>query len=294
VTVADTGDQRTSSSAFSRRERFARVGSTNDVVRDWLRQGVPEICLAVADEQTAGRGREGRTWVTPRGAGLLLSVGFRPTWLAPDRAWRLAALVSVAMCTAAEEVAGLAVGTVRLKWPNDLAIEDGGPADPRRGTLRKLAGVLGETDGLGSGEPRVVIGVGINLGWQAAAFPAELAETMTSLHEASGGRAVQPSSLLDAFTSRLEDSVRRLRAGRFEADEWVARQVTTGREVRLEHPDGTLQTVAALGVDVETGALIVSGAGSAAAGRRIVSGEIRHVRLAGAGSATVASAGLGV
>ncbi len=66
----------------------------------------PEVCLAVADEQTAGRGRAGRTWAAPPGAALLLSLGFRPAWLAPDRAWRLAAIASLAMADAAEEVAG--------------------------------------------------------------------------------------------------------------------------------------------------------------------------------------------
>ena len=57
---------------LARRERFARVGSTNDVVRAWLDDGAPEVCLAVADEQTAGRGRDGRTWTAPPGAGLLV------------------------------------------------------------------------------------------------------------------------------------------------------------------------------------------------------------------------------
>src|SRR4249919_1694082 len=69
-------------SFLARRESFERVGSTNDVVRGWLADGTPEVCLAVAAEQTAGRGRQGRTWVAPRGAALLLSVGFRPAWLA--------------------------------------------------------------------------------------------------------------------------------------------------------------------------------------------------------------------
>ena len=89
-----------------RQERFASVGSTNDVVRSWLAAGEPEICLAVADEQTAGRGRNGRIWTAPAGVGLLLSLGFRPNWLAPDRVWRLAATVSLAMAHASEEVAG--------------------------------------------------------------------------------------------------------------------------------------------------------------------------------------------
>ena len=66
---------------LARREQFDRVGSTNDVVRSWLAAGTAEVCLAIADEQTAGRGRAGRAWLAPPGAGLLLSLGFRPTWL---------------------------------------------------------------------------------------------------------------------------------------------------------------------------------------------------------------------
>jgi BirA family biotin operon repressor/biotin-[acetyl-CoA-carboxylase] ligase len=293
VTVAGTDDQRAASSVFSRRERFASVGSTNDVVRDWLLAGVPEVCLAVADEQTAGRGREGRSWFAPPGAALLLSLGFRPKWLSPDRVWRLAALVSLAMCEAAEEVAGLADGTIRLKWPNDLAVEDAGPADPRRGRLRKLAGVLGETDGLGSADPRAVIGLGINVDWPAVTFPSELAATMTSLHEVTGGRSIASNDLLDTLTSRLEGGIARLREDRFQASDWLSRQVTNGRDVRLEHPDGTDETLSARGVDLETGALIVAAPGSGQADRRVVSGEIRHVRLASADTAAQSS-GLGV
>ena len=56
---------------FSRQERFARVESTNDIVRGWLAGGTPEVCLAVADEQSAGRGRIGRSWISPAGSGLL-------------------------------------------------------------------------------------------------------------------------------------------------------------------------------------------------------------------------------
>ena len=92
---------------LARSQRFPSVGSTNDVVRDWLADGTPEVCLAIADEQTAGRGREGRSWVAPAGASLLLSLGFRPTWLAPERVWQLAAVASLAMADAAETVAGL-------------------------------------------------------------------------------------------------------------------------------------------------------------------------------------------
>ena len=132
---------------LSRQEHFPLVGSTNDVVRGWLAGGTPEVCLAVADQQSAGRGREGRSWQAPSGAALLASLGFRPTWLPPERAWRLAAVTSLAMAEAAEEVAELETGTIRLKWPNDLIVERRGVETDWRPL--KVAGVLGETDALG-------------------------------------------------------------------------------------------------------------------------------------------------
>ena len=260
---------------LARQQRFDAVGSTNDVVRDWLADGTPEVCLAVADEQTAGRGRAGRTWVAPRGAALLLSLGFRPAWLEPQRAWRLAAISALAMADAAEEVAGLPDGAIRLKWPNDLVVEEG--PDPVGG-VRKLAGLLGETEGLGTHDPRVVVGLGINADWPAADFPVEIARSMTSLREASHGRPIDLALLLDAFLGRIEARVEALRGGRFDVADWQARQVTTGRIVRLERPDGG-ETVRALGVDVSTGALIVEDEAVSNGERPVLVGEISHVRL---------------
>ncbi|MBF6604759.1 MAG: biotin--[acetyl-CoA-carboxylase] ligase [Chloroflexi bacterium] len=279
---------------FSRAERFAVVGSTNDVVRDWLATGSPEVCLAIADEQTAGRGRSGRTWRAPDGAALLLSLGFRPTWLPPERTWQLAAVVALAMADAAEEVAVLRDRSIRLKWPNDLVVEDGGPADPRAGALRKLAGVLGETGGLGTSDPRAIVGIGVNAGWRPDAFPADLAPTMTSLAEVSGGRPIDLAFLLDAFTARVEPRVLALRSGRFDAGDWVTRQVTTGRDVRLvggavngtatRAVDGTVdrdEVVRALGVDPRSGALVVADPDAPHGERHVMSGEIVNLRLAG-------------
>jgi BirA family transcriptional regulator, biotin operon repressor / biotin---[acetyl-CoA-carboxylase] ligase len=288
------------SPAFSRVERYDRIGSTNDVVRDWLAAGVAEICVAVAGEQTAGRGRNGRTWTAPPGAALLCSLGFRPTWLEPDRAWRIAATVALAMSDAAEDVAGLPVGAVRLKWPNDLVIETGGPKALLVGelsaegaaarlaaplALRKLAGMLGESQGLGSDDPRVVVGIGINGDWAAADFPPELAATMTSLREASAGRPIDATELLDAFTERVEVRIEALRAGVFDVSGWTERQATTGRLVTLVEDAVTGGApVRALGVDARSGALVVEAAAADAheePGERLVhAGEVTHVRLA--------------
>jgi BirA family biotin operon repressor/biotin-[acetyl-CoA-carboxylase] ligase len=266
---------------LARQERFDLIGSTNDVVRDWLADGTPEVCLAVADAQSAGRGRDGRTWTAPAGSALLLSLGFRPTWLPADRVWRLAATVSLAMADAAEEVAGLPDGAIRLKWPNDLVIETAGlavPLAPEVATeIRKVAGVLGETTGLGGDDPRVVVGLGINTDWIAADFPPDLAGSMTSLTEASHGRPIDHVALLDAFLGRLEVRVEALRGGRFDIADWTARQLTTGREVELVAPDGSLESVQALGVDAASGALVVED--GAVGERLVVVGEIRHVRV---------------
>jgi BirA family biotin operon repressor/biotin-[acetyl-CoA-carboxylase] ligase len=249
---------------ISRQEHFDIVGSTNDVVRGWLADGTPEVCVAVAGEQRAGRGRDGRRWTAPAGAALLFSLGFRPTWLRPEHVWRLAAIASVAMAEAAEDIAALPSGTIMLKWPNDLVVE---AAD---GVL-KLAGVLGETDGLGTVDPRAVIGVGVNGDWPRAAFPADLAGSMTSLHELAA-RTIDHDALLDACFERLGPSVADLQEGRFDGQGWSARQVTTDRDVDLIDADGSRTTVRATGVHTESGALLVDD-------RPVLVGEIAHVRL---------------
>ena len=270
---------------LSRSERFARVGSTNDIVRAWLAAGQSEVCVAVADEQSAGRGRDGRTWSAPRGAGLLLSVGFRPNWLAPERAWQLAATTSLAMASAIEDAAGLESGLVMLKWPNDLVMPvdaDGRSIVPpgRRTDFRKLAGVLGETDGLGTDDPRVVIGIGVNADWPAVAFPADLAAGMTSIRAATGDRPVDAERLLAGFLDELEVGIRALQAGRFATIHWVDRQVTTGRVLDLVLPDGTVERVGGRGVDPLTGALRTVDPATGGNEQAVFVGEIRHVRLA--------------
>ena len=283
-------------SAFlSRRERFRSVPSTNDIVRSRLAEGADEVCLAVADEQTAGRGRSGRTWVAPSGAALLLSLGFRPSYLAPDRAWRLSAVVALAMIDAAEDLAGLPIGMLKLKWPNDIVIE--APAgEGQGGGLRKVAGILGEGGGAGTTDPVAVIGIGTNVDWPRDQFPPELADSMSSLLEASRGRPVSADALLEAFLSHLEPRVLGLRDGHFDVAGWHDRQATTGKVVRIDMPDGSSEVVRAVGVDGATGALLVGDVEETAGSveRELLAGEVTHVRLAAAGPATGDSTTAGV
>jgi BirA family biotin operon repressor/biotin-[acetyl-CoA-carboxylase] ligase len=253
----------------SRLERFASVPSTQPIVRAWLDDGTPEVAVAVADEQTAGKGRLGRTWTAPSGAALLVSAGFRPGDLLARHAWRLAATASLAMLDAAEDVAGLRDGTLGLKWPNDI-VADGGD-----GLLRKVAGVLGEAV---LDEDRVVaavVGIGINGDWPAEHFPADLAPSMTSLRELSGGRPFDRDVLLDAWLARLEPRYEALRLGRFDAGAWSARQRTTGHQVEVDGPAGR-EVADAVGVDPDTGALLVAGPDGTQA---IDSGDVTRCRV---------------
>lgn len=263
----------TTSPFISRRERFSSVPSTNDVVAGWLRAGVGEVCIASADVQTAGRGRSGRPWVAPAGAGLLVSAGFRPEWIEPDRTWRIAATASLAMADAAEEVAGLPDRAIRLKWPNDLVIVDPSEAG---GHARKVGGVLGEAADAGTPGARVVVGIGVNAGWRAVDFPLDLAGAMTSLEVASGGRPIDAEALLEAWLDRLEPRIVALRAGRFDVADWTARQLVRRTRVRLVRgaDPADAEEVTALGVDPLTGALVVEDGSAPGGERQVYAGEI--------------------
>ena len=166
--------------------------------------------------------------------------------------------------------------SIRLKWPNDLIVE------AEDGAVRKLAGLLGETIGLGTSEPRTIVGIGLNADWKAVDFPVEIAPSMTSLREVAAGRPVDRDALLAGFLQRLEERIVALRAGRFDVASWVARQLTDGRPVRLELPGGDSTVARALGVDPASGGLVVEDPDAPGRKRIVLTGEILHLRLAAA------------
>lgn len=144
---------------------YASVTSTNDVAKELALKGAPDGLVVVAAEQTAGRGRRGRTWVTCPGQAVYLSVLLRPDWSAGDVTW-LGVLGGVAAAEAASE---LGVKELLVKWPNDVLA---------RG--RKLGGVLVEPR---LGDEKVdfaVVGIGFNVLQQPEDWPADLREIATS------------------------------------------------------------------------------------------------------------------
>ncbi|MEY2425366.1 MAG: BirA family transcriptional regulator [Actinomycetota bacterium] len=235
--------------------RFATIDSTNTWVMDQARQGAAEGLVAVAAEQTAGRGRLGRTWVSPPGGSLLMSLLLRPVDLPIDRLHLATAAVAMA---GADAVALVAEVRPSLKWPNDLLIGD-----------RKLAGVLTEVEGLGDENPAVVVGIGINCNWPDE-LPDEIADIAIAANHAAG-RPVHTEDVLDVL---LENLARRLDGGwDAVAREYRSRCETVGREVRVEVADGVFTGMAAEVQD--DGALVVI---TDAGPRRVVAGDVIHLR----------------
>ena len=149
---------------------FRQVGSTNTVARELAAAGAPHGTVVSASEQTAGRGRQGRTWTAPPGSALLYSAVLRP--LGPRHSV-LPLAVALAVCATAERLRPEIKGEVKVKWPNDIHLDG-----------RKLAGILIEArpqDGW------AVLGVGLNLHVAPDAFPAELRDRATSLWPARSG-----------------------------------------------------------------------------------------------------------
>jgi len=235
----------------------AETGSTNADAAALAEGGGPEGVVVLADLQTAGRGRLGRSWSSPPGAGIYASVLLRPE---QGVARLLPIAAGVAIAEAIQEVTGLRPA---LKWPNDVYL-DGGDAHPPR----KVAGILAE-GGRSGGETWVVVGFGINV--LPAALPPHL--TRATSIESELGRAVDRGELLAACLVRLAARYMDLKAGRRASvlDSWRTRAASTfGRRVEWDDGGAVVSGVAA-DID-EDGGLVVSTTAGAA---RIVSGEVR-------------------
>lgn len=202
------------------------VPSTNDIARDLAAEGAGEGTVVLAEGQTAGRGRMGRVWHSPRGLGLFVSVLFRPRAPVSELTrWTLGA--AVAACEACRQRTGAAV---QIEWPNDLVW---------RG--KKLGGVLAEMRTAGRTPTHLVIGAGLNVGQDGSDFPEELSSSATSLRLASGGVVPQRESLVAAYLRELAGIARALDHDAWSAvaERWEALAPrAAGRRVRVTSRNG--------------------------------------------------------
>ena len=229
-----------------------RTASTNSDAKALAARGCVEGTLVVAEEQTAGRGRLGRTWHSEPGKGLAFSFVLRPD-LPPDR---LGVLSLIAGLSASRAVSRTVRGTAPLcKWPNDLLLDG-----------KKFCGILAESTG--GTFPAVVIGIGMNVNERK--FPAAIAQTATSLRIAAGRETDRPA-LLGAILEELDAAYAELRAAgpRPLLDAWSAASGMIGSRVAVERDGKTLRGRAA-GIADDGGLLIEAGGKTT----KVVAGEV--------------------
>jgi BirA family biotin operon repressor/biotin-[acetyl-CoA-carboxylase] ligase len=241
-------------------EWHATCGSTNDLAAERARGGAPAGLVIVADAQTAGRGRLGRSWHSPAEENLYLSILLRPA-RPPSEIPPITLLAGAAVARALQTF-GL---TPRLKWPNDVELLD------EAGRRRKVCGVLTEMASAGPSALRVVVGIGINA--NAVDFPPEIAERATSLRRALG-RAVDRvgllAALLDAFEPLCEAFDRRGPAAAVEAFEAHAAFPAPYRVTAPGRPQERLEGIA-LGVEPDGALRFQDETGQI---HRVISGEL--------------------
>jgi BirA family transcriptional regulator, biotin operon repressor / biotin---[acetyl-CoA-carboxylase] ligase len=242
---------------------IAVVASTGSTNADLLARGGPEGQVLVAEEQTAGRGRAGRTWVSQPGASLTFSVLLRPASVpAAARGW-LPLLTGVAVASGVRSAAAVAA---RLKWPNDVLVGD-----------RKLAGILAEQSPDGE---VVVIGVGLNVATPEQALPVSptaLPATSLLVEGADVGR----EAVLTETLRSLEHWYLRFRADPDPVSsgllaEYRAACATLGRQVRVELPAG--RVLAGVAEDVDASGRLLVRPADAASATAVSAGDVIHLR----------------
>jgi len=215
---------------------FAQIGSTMNEAATWAEQGAPDLSLVLADEQTTGRGRQDRRWITASGAALAFSLILHPgSYLAspsvsassnpfpPQIVARLTALGSVAACSALHRCYQL---PAEIKWPNDVLLE-----------RRKVAGVLVEVDWQGDQLAAAILGIGINVTPAAVPTDIELTFPATSI-EAELGHPIDRLILLRAILEDLLAWREQLSSPAF-LRRWEQYLAFRGEWVSISQADGT-------------------------------------------------------
>lgn len=218
---------------------YETTDSTNLRIRQAGDEGAPHGTLAVADRQTAGRGRRGRTWESPAGSSIYMSVLLRPD-IAPNKASMLTLVMALSVAEGIQQC----IPIIQIKWPNDIIVNG-----------KKLVGILTEMSAQVDYINHVTVGVGINV--NMTAFPEEIADTATSLC-LECGHAVKRAPLIAAVMERLEENYEIFLetedlSGLMER--YSALLVNRDRDVRIIGEKETYQAHA-IGID-RTGELIV-------------------------------------
>ena len=240
-------------------DHFPVIDSTNVHARMIADRGAPEGTVVVAETQLKGKGRRGRSWFSPAGEGIYVSVILRPR-VAPSEAPQLVLMAAVA---AAEALLAQAALPVSVKWPNDILV--GG---------KKIAGILTEMRLAGDRIDHVVIGMGVNVNTPAESLPPEIAAIATSLCAVTG-RTFSRAGLLRTYLEKLEGWYALFRERRFEPirERWLEISRIIGKQVKIAGVDRTYEGEV---VDIDpTGFLILKSPDGGV--QRILAGDVSMI-----------------
>lgn len=222
---------------------FDTIGSTNDEALDWVQAGAQDGCLVVANQQTHGRGRLNRRWITHPGAALAFSLVLQPTQEEIDRAGFFSPLGALAICQALEGLPGL---RPQIKWPNDVLLLE-----------RKVAGILVETSWLENRLQGMIIGIGVNIKPEAVPPAGDLLFPASSVEDVAG-KAVDRAVLLREIVRALFVWRSKIHTEEFR-QAWDQRLAFRGQWVYIEGMNETSITGQVFGVD-DLGCLLLRSA----------------------------------
>lgn len=235
---------------------YTSLDSTNNKAKSLAQEGSPEGTLVLAEEQTGGKGRLGRQWVSPFAKGLWFSLILRPP-IAPMDATKIVILTAVAL---QEAIVDLTKLPVKIKWPNDLLLGE-----------KKITGILLEMNGELDTINYLVLGIGINVNLQEEDFPESLRERVTSLAVGLGEK-LSRLNLLRAVLQKLEEHYFAFLGGEFSflLEKWKKSSCTLGKRVRVTTPNGLIEGIA-LDYNQDGSLLVETAPGQI---RKITSGDV--------------------
>ncbi len=236
---------------------LAETVSTNREAWDRALQGAGEGLVVLADSQSQGRGRMGRSWSSPPGKNLYFSIVLRPA-LSPQQTPQITLLAGISCAQALIRVAGM---DARIKWPNDIFI---------RG--KKTCGILAEMEGGPSRAHFVVLGIGVNVNWAAEDMPSELRETATSLLAETGrefDRAAIAATILDELERGYALFLREGFSPRMR-EEWNRLSWVNGKRGTLSFGEQRISGQI-LGLDTDGALLLIDPEGKT---RRFLAGDV--------------------
>jgi len=229
------------------------IDSTNNAAKLLAKNGAQHGSVVIAEQQTAGKGRLGRSFYSPGAAGIYMTIILRPT-LTVEHSMLITSAAAVAVARAIEQETGVAA---QIKWVNDLYFKG-----------KKLCGILSEAALSADGSLNyVVVGIGINVSTDS--FPPELEDVATSLESANGGAEIDGNRLIAAVLNHFDAVYRQLYTREF-ISEYKSRSCVLGKRVRMISGD-LAHEVLALDID-ENARLIVRMPGGEQAA--ISSGEV--------------------